>query len=76
MTACYNSKHADEKLSIGKVHKNAAVYIKIFVHYVEKGLENIFVILNRNSAVNLCKKEKRFKTAFPVSFHSHSDSDI
>ena len=74
MTARYKCKRADEKLSIDKVHKKWAVYIKIFVHYVENGFENVFVILNRNSAMNLCKKEKRFKTAFLVSFHNHSCS--
>lgn len=76
MTARYKCKRADEKLSIDRVHKNAAGEFKIFVHYIEKGLENIFVILNRNSAMNLCKKEKRFKTAFPVNSHNYSDSYI
>lgn len=48
---------------------------KIFVHYVEKALRDIFVILNENCAVNLCKKEKRFKTAFLEDLRNRCDSD-
>ena len=34
---------------------------KIFVHYGENAAGGIFVILNENYAINLCKNTGRFK---------------